>query len=277
MENRHKYAVSQRQWKHNLGGCWSSATGEAGGDLDGYYPNPDVIDLTIAGEVQGSVLYFDGSNWVELSPGTSGQALLTQGGGANPVWGSPAPSGSAGGDLSGTYPNPTVVDLTISGEAQGSILYFNGTNWVQLSPGTSGEFLQTQGAGANPQWASVLPDATIAEATADTTTTSTTDVLVSGMTLTPAAGTYLVSFTGSVEVSSAGATTFPSIYAGGTQEAASEREIQRTGFFGGLISQAFACVALVTVNGSQAIEGRIRTTAGTATIHERTLAIIEVQ
>lgn len=35
---------------------------------------------------------------------------------------------------------------------QGDVLYHNGTDWVVLSAGTSGQFLQTQGAGANPQW-----------------------------------------------------------------------------------------------------------------------------
>jgi hypothetical protein len=40
-------------------------------------------------------------------------------------------------------------------EAQGDILYYNGSNWVLLAPGSAGQVLKTQGAGANPVWASV--------------------------------------------------------------------------------------------------------------------------
>jgi hypothetical protein len=40
---------------------------------------------------------------------------------------------------------------------QGVIVYYNGTNWVALSPGTSGQFLETLGSGANPLWANVAP------------------------------------------------------------------------------------------------------------------------
>ena len=47
-----------------------------------------------------------------------------------------------------------LVDIAGVTSNQGDILYYNGTNWVDLPPGTSGEFLQTQGAGADPQWAS---------------------------------------------------------------------------------------------------------------------------
>ena len=36
--------------------------------------------------------------------------------------------------------------------AQGNILYYNGSAWVVLAPGTSGYFLKTQGAGQNPVW-----------------------------------------------------------------------------------------------------------------------------
>lgn len=58
------------------------------------------------------------------------------------------------GDVSWTSGVAAVEDLTITSEAQGDILYFNGSNWVRLAPGVSGQYLQTQGAAANPQWAS---------------------------------------------------------------------------------------------------------------------------
>ncbi len=38
---------------------------------------------------------------------------------------------------------------------QGAIFYRDGANWVGLAPGTSGQFLKTQGAGANPVWATL--------------------------------------------------------------------------------------------------------------------------
>lgn len=47
----------------------------------------------------------------------------------------------------------TLTDVTLTSVAQGDILYYNGTKWVNLPAGTSGWFLQTAGAGANPAWA----------------------------------------------------------------------------------------------------------------------------
>lgn len=43
-------------------------------------------------------------------------------------------------------------DLAGISPAQGDIIYFNGTDWVALTAGTSGHFLKTNGAGANPAW-----------------------------------------------------------------------------------------------------------------------------
>lgn len=48
-----------------------------------------------------------------------------------------------------------VTIATIASPVQGNIIYHNGTTWVALAPGTSGYYLKTQGASANPTWAQV--------------------------------------------------------------------------------------------------------------------------
>ena len=43
--------------------------------------------------------------------------------------------------------------MAMGSDAQGDVLYYDGTNYVRLAPGTSGHFLKTLGASANPVWA----------------------------------------------------------------------------------------------------------------------------
>ena len=71
--------------------------GTAGGDLSGTYPNPTVDGL------QGRS--------VSSSAPTDGYALTWNAGGAQWESSKPVPGGTAGGDLSGTYPNPTVAGV----------------------------------------------------------------------------------------------------------------------------------------------------------------------
>lgn len=61
------------------------------GDID------DLSNVTITSAAQGDILYYNGSAWVNLAPGTSGNFLKTQGAGANPIWDTPS-AGAAGTD-----------------------------------------------------------------------------------------------------------------------------------------------------------------------------------
>jgi len=59
---------------------------------------------------------------------------------------------SIAGDVSGPPNNLAVVDLTISGQATGSILYYNGTNWVHLAIGTASQVLAVNAGATAPEW-----------------------------------------------------------------------------------------------------------------------------
>lgn len=149
-----------------------------------------LLDSAI-GNTQGSVMYRGSATWSALPPGTSGYILSTGGAGANPDWiatsgtgtitGVSAGVGLTGGGSSGNVslalnpiasgtllantsgatasPGPTTLTAyldDIFGSSQGTVLYRAGTVWTALAPGSSGEFLQTAGASANPSWASAV-------------------------------------------------------------------------------------------------------------------------
>ena len=60
----------------------------------------DGAQIALTGNVQGAVMYYNGTDWVVLTPGTSGEALKTQGAGQNVVWGAVSSTGdfANGGD-----------------------------------------------------------------------------------------------------------------------------------------------------------------------------------
>lgn len=90
---------------------------------------------------QGTILYRSSTGWSPLAPGTSGQFLKTNGSGANPSW------DNASANIQ------TLLDGIST--TQGTVLYRSATGWSALSPGTSGQFLKTNGSGANPSWGTV--------------------------------------------------------------------------------------------------------------------------
>lgn len=111
-------------------------------DNSSYQPlDATLTSLASVSGVQGDLLYASGTDtWTRLAKSTTANSFLKNSGtNNNPVW-----STIAFDDLS---------DVVLTTPTQGSLLYFNGTNWVNLAPGTSGYFLKTQGTGANPIWA----------------------------------------------------------------------------------------------------------------------------
>jgi hypothetical protein len=88
----------------------------------------------LASVARGDILRRGASKWEIVALGANGKVLMSDG--TDVVWALPS-------------------DLAITSQAQGDIIFFDGTNWVRLAPGTSGQFLKTLGATADPAWATV--------------------------------------------------------------------------------------------------------------------------
>ena len=98
-------------------------------------------------------------------------------------------------------------DVATTLTTQGDVLYRDGSGLQRLAAGTSGQFLKTQGSGANPVWgtpAGIISSALTTDSTTRTTTSTsftkasnTLDLVV-----TPAstASKFLIGFTGNVGI-----------------------------------------------------------------------------
>lgn len=172
----------------SLTGTWPTFNQNTSGTAAGLSGTPNITVGTISGGAAGFAVDADGdvtakSVTIAKSSGVPGQSLLysshstdTTGAGwqgpssaggmadsyylalpeAEPTAGQVLRAGTPSSHISTmTWGFPT--DLAITSQAQGDVLYFNGTNWVRLAAGTADYFLQTKGAGQNPTWA--LPSA----------------------------------------------------------------------------------------------------------------------
>lgn len=111
----------------------------------------DLDDVTLTTPSDGDVLTYDSgsSAWVNSAGGGSGYSDEQ----AQDAVGAMVADGTSVG-LTYTDATPSLVaNIKIASEAQGDIIYHNGTQWTRLAAGTSGQVLQTQGTGANPTWA----------------------------------------------------------------------------------------------------------------------------
>lgn len=116
-------------------------------------------------------------------------------------------------------------------------------------------------------------------------TSSTTYANITGMTSTPASGTYLVIFNGHATTSGASAGGFFALALAGSTVTDSVREISANlVLLGGLVTvsvntigSSMSCVSRITVNGSQAITAQFKSiSGGTINVQEKTLSLIKV-
>lgn len=114
--------------------------------------------------------------------------------------------------------------------------------------------------------------------TSTITTTSGTDAVLTGMTITPPAGIYFVCFSTWLTHSTGNATVTISIYSGGVQSASTIRTtVPFTGAVGGANNgMGLATNGIVIVNGAQAITLEWHTSGATATAHNGNLDILKV-
>lgn len=118
-----------------------------------------------------------------------------------------------------------------------------------------------------------------ASATASTTTTSGTDVLMNSMSLSLTAGKYLLMFSGTIASNTNDANIFVSLYGNSTQIAHTQRQASpqfAVGLSSPSIDFPIATQGFFQVSGTMTVEVRWRRSAGTATMLQRTFNAVRI-
>jgi hypothetical protein len=122
--------------------------------------NGQVLSANTAGVATWSTASVGTVTNITAGSGLSGGSITTSG----TISLSSINSNNLLANISGSVSSPSATTLSALidsaiGSTQGNILYRSGSGWSVLAPGTSGQYLQTQGVSANPQWSSVAASA----------------------------------------------------------------------------------------------------------------------
>ena len=101
--------------------------------------------IAMGSDAQGDILYYNGSAYARLGAGTANYPLVTNGAGANPAFEQLVAAGLATGAVTGPK-------IAMGSDAEGDILYRNGSNYVRLGKGTAGQHLAMNSGATAPEW-----------------------------------------------------------------------------------------------------------------------------
>ena len=244
----------------------------------------------ITSYVIGDILYANSSTSLSrLADIATGNVLLSGGVSTAPSYGKVGLTTHISGVLPiinvGTNSSTAVNNNRIMVSSGGSIVEAAALTNGQLLIGSTGAapVATTLSAGIGIAITNVAGSITIAssisvinQATSlvDAITTSATEVLIPGMTITPGAGDYLIFFTGAVENTGFGDPVTISIYSNGSQIAASVIKCES---FGGMSNPIGSNAYLTNLGAGQAIEVKWKVSGGTGTCHQRTLIVQKVK
>jgi hypothetical protein len=162
------------------------------------------LDYVFQTTVRGTLIFRSGTGWTSLAPGTTPDLFLqTLGAGADPQWApgvtgvsaiyagtgistgttpilttgtvslAALPDGQFLANISGVSAAPVPNTITqfldhVLTNARGTLLTRTSTGWVGIAPGSSGQYLKTQGTGSDVIWDNPAGAGTVTSITAGT-------------------------------------------------------------------------------------------------------------